>query len=37
MLGHDAQGNGVPVPSDQGAEQVPDARRQGKRRAKGQP
>lgn len=36
MLGHDAQGNGVPVPGDQGAEQVPDARRQGKRRAQGQ-
>lgn len=36
MLGHDAQGNGVPIPGDQGAEQVPDARRQGKRRAQGQ-
>lgn len=36
MLGHDAQGNGVPIPSDQGAEQVPDARRAGKRRAQGQ-
>lgn len=35
MLGHDAQGNGVPIPSDQGAEQVPDARRAGKRRAQG--
>lgn len=36
MLGHYARGNGVPVPSDQGAEQVPDARRQRKRRAQGQ-
>lgn len=36
MLGHDAQGSGVPIPSDQGAEQVPDARRQGKRRAQRQ-
>lgn len=36
MLGQDTQGNGVPVPGDQGAEQVPDARRQGKRRAQGQ-
>lgn len=36
MLGHDAQGNGVPIPGDQGPEQVPDARRQGKRRAQGQ-
>ena len=32
----DAQGNGVPIPSDQGAIKVPDARRQGKRRANGQ-
>jgi hypothetical protein len=36
MLGHDAHGNGVPIPSDQGAEPVPDARREGKRRAQGQ-
>lgn len=36
MLGYDAQGGGVPVPGNQGAEQVPDARRQGKRRAQGQ-
>lgn len=36
MLGHDSQGNGVPIPGDQGAEKVPDARRQGKRCAKGQ-
>jgi len=36
MLGQDAHGNGVPVPGDQGAKQVPDARRQGKRRAQGQ-
>ena len=36
MLGHNAHGNGVPIPSDQGAEQVPDARRQGKRRTPGQ-
>lgn len=35
MLGHDTHGNGVPIPGDQGAEQVPDARRQGQRRAKG--
>jgi len=34
MLGQDPQGNGVPISSDQGAEQVQDARRQGKRRAK---
>jgi hypothetical protein len=36
MLRYDAQGDGVPVPGDQGAEQVQDARRQGKRRAQGQ-
>ena len=36
MLGHDAHGNGVPVPGDQGAEPVSDARREGKRRAQGQ-
>ncbi len=36
MLGHDAHGNCVPIPSDQGAEPVPDARREGKRRAQGQ-
>jgi len=36
MLGHDAHGNGVPIPGDQGAKQVSDARRQGKRRAQGQ-
>ena len=33
MLGHDAQGIGLPIPGDQGREAVPDARRQGKRRA----
>lgn len=32
MLGHDAQGNGLPIPGDQGREAMPDARRQGKRR-----
>ena len=36
MLGHDAQRNGVPIPEDQGTEQVQDARRQGKRRTQGQ-
>ena len=29
MLGHDAQGSGVPIPGNQGAEQVPDARGKG--------
>ena len=33
MLGHDAQGNGMPIPGDQRAEQVPDARRERKRSA----
>jgi len=33
MLGHDAQGNGLPIPGDQGSEAMPDARRQGQRRA----
>lgn len=33
MLGHDAQGNGLPVPGDQEREAMQDARRQGKRRA----
>lgn len=37
MLGHDAQGNGVPVPGGQGGEAMPDARRQGQRRTCGQP
>ncbi len=32
LLGQDAEGNGVSVPSRQGAEKVPPARRQGKRR-----
>lgn len=32
MLGHDAQGNGLPIPGDQGGEAMPDARRQGQRR-----
>lgn len=32
MLGHDAQGNGLPIPFDQGGEAMPDARRQGQRR-----
>ena len=32
LLGHDAQGNSLPIPSDQGRETMPDARRQGKRR-----
>lgn len=32
MLGQDAQGNGLPVTSDQGREAMQDARRQGKRR-----
>jgi hypothetical protein len=29
MLGHDAQGNLLPIPGDQGREAMPDARRQG--------
>lgn len=33
MLGHDAQRDGVPIPGDQRCETMPDARRQGKRRA----
>lgn len=33
MLGHDAQGNELPIPGNQGREAVQDARRQGKRRA----
>ena len=33
MLGHDAQRNGLPIPGDKGCEAMPDARRQGKRRA----
>jgi hypothetical protein len=33
MLGHDAQGNGVPIPGDQGGEAVSHARRQRKRSA----
>lgn len=37
MLGADAQGNGVPIPSGEGQSPVPHARRQGKRRAEGQP
>lgn len=36
LLGHDTQGDSLPIPGDQGREAVPDARRQGKRRAKGQ-
>lgn len=36
MLGHDAQGNGVPIPGDQGEAKVQDARRQRKWRATGQ-
>lgn len=32
LLGHDAQGNGLPIPGDQGRETVQNARRQGKRR-----
>lgn len=32
MLGSDAQGNGMPVPGDQGRDAVPDARRKEKRR-----
>lgn len=35
MLGHDAQGNGLPIPCDQGGEAMPDARRQRQRRAQG--
>lgn len=33
MLGHDAQGHGLPIPGDQRREAMPDARRQGQRRA----
>lgn len=33
MLGHDEAGNGLPVPRDQRCEAMPDARRQGQRRA----
>ncbi len=33
MLGHDAAGSGLPIPSDKGGQAMPDARRQGKRRA----
>ncbi|MBP6363766.1 MAG: hypothetical protein KA329_09625 [Novosphingobium sp.] len=33
MLGKDAQGNGLPIPGDQRGETVPNARRQGQRRA----
>lgn len=36
LPGPDPLGNGVPIPGDQGAEKVPNARRQGKRRAEGQ-
>lgn len=36
LSGPDPLGNGVPITSDQGAGQVPDARRQRKRRAQGQ-
>ena len=32
MLGHDAQGNGLPIPVDQGGEAMPNARRQGQQR-----
>ena len=32
MLGHNAQGNGLPIPGDQGGEAMQDARRQGQRR-----
>ena len=32
MLGHDAQGDGLPISGDHGREAMPDARRQGKRR-----
>lgn len=32
LLGQDAQGNGLPIPGDQGGEAMPDARREGKRR-----
>lgn len=35
MLGHDAQGEGVPITSDQGRETVQDARGQRQRRARG--
>ena len=33
MLGHDAQRNGVPIPSSEGEPSLQNARRQGKRRA----
>jgi len=33
MLSYDAQGNGLPIPGDQGRDAMPDARRQGQRRA----
>jgi hypothetical protein len=33
LLGHDAQGNGVPIASREGAEAVPDARRDKSRSA----
>ena len=33
MLGHDPQGNGLPIPGDQGREAMPDARGERKRRA----
>lgn len=36
MLGANSQGNGVPIPCGEGQEKVPYARRQRKRRAKGQ-
>lgn len=36
LLGDDAQGNGVPIPSRERKQAVPNARRQGKRRANGQ-
>ena len=35
LLGPDPQGNGVPVPRDQGCEAMPNARRQRQRRAEG--
>jgi len=37
MLGEDAAGNGVPIPSDQGEEAVPDARGQKPRRSARKP
>lgn len=33
MLGDDSEGNGLPIPGDQGVEAMPDARRERKRRA----